>query len=91
MYKTKLKKVAENLMRESIKETREKEKDFLELFDLGADESDDVKNQIKKISKKMLRESARKAISKAIEYSDEVKLEPVEENYLIELLEKYLE
>lgn len=91
MNKKRLNKIAENLMRESVKETRKKAKEFLRLFDLGADEGDNIEDMLKKVTRAMKKSSAREAIQKAIKYSDRVELTPEEENYIIEQLEKYLE
>lgn len=93
MNETNLKHIADGLMRASVKETKQKAKNFLELFDMGNEDdlylsTDELLN---KITMGMKRSSAREAIQKAQEYSDKYKLKDDEENYIISLLEKYLE
>lgn len=91
MKKEMLKMIAEELMKSCVKETKKKAKDFLGLFDLGADEGDDINVMLNKVTKEMMRASAREAIQKAVEYSDKHELSPEDENYVISHLEKYLE
>ena len=93
MKKTMLNTVADELMRASVKATKQNAQNFLGLFDMGQGDDDTmtVDQLLNKITLGMKRASAREAIQRAVEYSDKNDLSPEDENYIITLLEKYLE
>lgn len=93
MKKTLLDMIAEGLMRSCLKETKQKAKDFLGLFDMGNEDDIhlSIEEMLNKITTGMKRASAREAVQRAVEYSDKHELSPEDENYIISLLEKYLE